>query len=75
MVYSDNFSRIRIVVVNLAKKVVVINSKDGLYDMEKDRNFMLLYSSFSYSIYYYLQKNHQKTIANYGPMQFFMIAY
>ena len=67
------FSRIRIVVVNLVKKVVVINSKDGLYDMEKDRNFMLFYSSSS--IYYYLQKNHQKTIANYGPMQFFMIAY
>ena len=57
--------------MNLAK-AVVINSKDGLYDMEKDRNFMLLYSS---SIYYYLQKNHQKTIANYGQMQFFMIAY
>ena len=75
MVYSDNLSQIRIVVVNLAKKVVVINSKDGLYDMEKDRNFMLLYSSSSYSIYYYLQKNHQKTIANYGPMQFFMIAH
>ena len=34
------------IAVNLAK-AVVINSKDGLYDMEKDRNFMLLYSSSS----------------------------
>ena len=46
---SGTYQRIA---VNLAK-AVVINSKDGLYDMEKYRNFMLLYSS---SIYYYLQK-------------------